>query len=73
MSDFFSWFASTIGQWWTFLSNTEVPRCGFTFGGLFLFLIGFSIIVSIIHYVIGVRLYGSAADYKAVKQAKRGK
>lgn len=71
MSAFISWFGETVGQWWSFLCATYVPGCQFTFAALFLFVIGVSLVVSIIHYVIGVRLYGSAADYRAAKEMKK--
>lgn len=47
MSAFLSWFASTIGQWWQFLVDTDVPGLSFSFATLFLgaFFLNFSIFI----------------------------
>ena len=47
MTDFISWFAVTISQWWLWLIGTQVPGCSFSFATLLLavFFINFSFII----------------------------
>lgn len=47
MGDFLSWFGSTIGFYWSWLCDTSVPGCQFSFGTLFLavFFVNFAFIV----------------------------
>lgn len=41
-----------IAVWWDFLFSTYVPSTNFTFGGLYLFILFFSIFIGVLSLIV---------------------
>lgn len=53
MAEILAFIGENIATWWDFLWYTEVPSTGFSFGALYLFIIMFSIFVSVLSIIFG--------------------
>ena len=69
MTVFLSWLASSIGEWWEFLGEHDVPGFSFSFAALFAFLLLLNLGIFIVRLV----LHGDASGERDTVRNLKGK
>lgn len=64
MSEFITWLGATIAQFWTFLVNTNVPGCPFSFAAFLLFFLVLDFGIFILKIVFSGNTQGGTKDFK---------
>lgn len=68
MTEFIRWLASTIGLYWSWMADTMVPGCGFSFAALFLFILVFNFGIFILKIVFSGDTKGGTKDVKNMRK-----